>query len=293
MAKCGKSCGDACCKVKTKRKATARRAPRAPVYKGQTLNVLGGSEQMYVNNLMAYLQNINNPRVAQTAGLAVPVRPVMVSTGTDARPLMVSDGIQATIATRTGGTQARAATAETGTGMDAITGREYGTQTYGTQVLPRPRPAMATAGTQVTGANLAALVPVPSPRSVVEADTRGVGMQTEPQGTGARAVARLFGAIRPAIIAERAANIQEARDVGMAEGYRQGRQRGEAIGARTAIEDLRFIQTRGTTATYTVPELQARFAEGQIMRPAGGRRAGGGGGAAEAVQAVAEEAAPK
>ena len=270
---------------------------------------------MYVNNLMAYLQNINNPRVAQTAGLAVPVRPVMVSTGTDARPLMVSDGIQATIATRTGGTQARAtttetgtgmdarATAETGTGMDAITGREYGTQTYGTQVLRRPRPAtattgtdarpaMATTGTQADAANLAALVPLPpSPApSVIEVDTRGVGMQTEPQGTGARAVARLFGALQPQIFAQRAANLQEARDIGIAEGYRQGRGRGEQIGAlagaQEAVEALRFTQIRGTPAVYTAPQLQQMFGEGQIIRPTGGRRAG-------VVQAVAEEAAPK
>jgi len=320
MPKCSKSCPDSCCKVKTKtkRKATARRAPRPPVFRGVSANVLGGSEQMYVNNLNAYLQNLNRPQVAQNAGLAVPVRPVMISTGTDARPLMVSDGIQATIATRTGATQARAATAETGTGMDArataeagtvmdaTTGRTYGTQTYGTQVMRRPRPAtattgtgtdalpsMATTGTQVTGANLAALVPLPpSPApSVVEADTRGVGMQTEPQGTGARAVARLFGALQPQIFAQRAANLQEARDIGIAEGYRQGRGRGEQIGAlqgaQEAIENLRFQQTTRTrgTETFTVPELQQRFAEGGIIRAAGGR--------ARAVEAAAEEAAPK
>ena len=344
---------------------------------------------MYVNNLMSYLQNLNKPQVAQSVGIAAPVRPVMVSTGTgtDAPTRMVSGGIQATIATRTGMTQARAetaetgtgmdarATAETGTGMDATAGRAYGTQTYGTQVSRRPRPAtattgtgtdalpstattgtgtdarpsMATTGTQVSGANLAALVPLPpSPASVVEADTRGVGMQTEPQGTGARAVARLFGAIRPAIIAQRArqtatgetqttlqtatgetqttlqATVGETQtetparrgnyragfynilpnivppaalaaqvsNIGTQQGYRQGRQRGEAVGAQEAIQNLRFQQTtkaRGIE-TFTVPELQQRFAEGQIIRSYQRVGAGGGGGA---VQAAAEEAAPK
>jgi hypothetical protein len=336
------------------------------VYKGVSVNVLGGSEQMYVNNLMSYLQNLNKPQVAQSVGIAAPVRPVMVSTGTgtDAPTRMVSGGIQATIATRTGTTQARSATAETGTGMDARTtaetgtgmdataDREYGTQTYGIQVLRRPRPATATTGTgtdalpstattgtQVSGANLAALVPLPpSPASVVEADTRGVGMQTEPQGTGARAVARLFGAIRPAIIAQRArqtatgetqttlqATVGETQtetparrgnyragfynilpnivppaalaaqvsNTGIQQGYKQGRQRGEAIGAQEAIQNLRFQQTtkaRGIE-TFTVPELQQRFAEGQIIRSY--QRVGAGGGGAAAVQAAAEEAAPK
>ena len=258
--KCGKTGGCCTCNVKKKRRATARRPPPAPVYKGQTINIVGGTEQQYVNNLMAQLQNLNRPQVAQTAGIAVPVKPVMISTGVDARPAMISGGTQTAVGTRTGGTQT-AIPAMVSTGTDA-------------------RPNTATIGTATT-----------------TMDTRGTGMQTEPQGTGARAVARLFGAIRPAIIAERAANLQEARDVGMAEGYRQGRQRGETIGAvqgaAEAIQGLTFRQAgaRGGT-TYTVPELQARFAEGQILIPRGGRPAAGGGGGG-AVQAVAEAAAPK
>ena len=347
MAKCGKSCADACCKVKTKRKAAARRPPRPPVYRGVSANVLGGSEQMYVNNLMSYLQNLNRPQVAQTAGLAVPVRPVMVSTGTDARPLMVSDGIQATIATRTSGAQARAATtetgtgmdaratAETGTGMDAAAGRGYGTQTYGTQVLRRPRPATATTGTGMdamptmattetqtarrqnyragflnvldrleppmprnAAATLAAQVPLPPspPPSVVGADERTFGTQTVQPVIEIAPPARRgnyragFYNILPNIVppAELAA---QARDIGMAQGFRQGRRRGEAIGALEgalqAVEALRFQQTtkaRGTEL-FTVPELQQRFAEGGIIRAAGGR--------ARAIEAAAEEAAPK
>jgi hypothetical protein len=81
---------------------------------------------------------------------------------------------------------------------------------------------------------------------------------------------------------------QQVRDIGVAEGYRQGRQRGEAIGGQAAVEGLRFRQTAGTAATYTAPQLQAMFAEGQIVRPTGGRPR-----AQAAVQAVAEEAAPK
>jgi hypothetical protein len=323
--KCPKTGGCCTCGIKKKRKATARRPPPAPVYKGVSVNVLGGTEQQYVNNLMAHLQNLNRPQIAQTVGIAAPVRPVMISTGTDANPLMVSGGIQARVATRTGGMQATAATATTGTGTDAPTtaetgtgtnaneSREYGSQTHGTQFLRRPRPATATTGTQVSGADVAALVSLPpSPAlSVVGAETRGYGMQTEPQGTGARAVARLFGAIRPSIIAERAANLQNAREVGMAEGYRQGRQRGEAIGAQAAIQNLTFTQTTRTrgTETLTVPELQQRLAAGEVVRAPGGRPSqqalqaaaqaaaggggGGGGGGPAAVQAVAEEAAPK
>jgi hypothetical protein len=46
---------------------------------------------------------------------------------------------------------------------------------------------------------------------------------------------------------------------------------GAARGATEAVQNLRFTQTAGTAATYTVSDLQQRFAEGQIVRPPGGR----------------------
>jgi hypothetical protein len=304
---------------------------------------------MYVNNLMSYLQNLNNPRVAQSLGIAAPARPVMVSTGTDARPLMVSDGIQATIATRTGATQARAATAETGTDArpamattETQTARRQNYRAGFLNVLDRLEPPMP----RNMAATLAAQVPLPPspPPSVVGADERTFGTQTvEPvieiappirraerasatQTTLQAAVGetqteaptgRTFGTqtVQPLIeiappgrrgnyragfynilpnIVPPAALAAQVRDIGVMQGYRQGRQRGEAIGAQEAIQNLRFQQTtkvRGTE-TFTVPELQQRFAEGQIIRSYQ-RVGGGGGGAAQAVQDVAEEAAPK
>ena len=232
----------------------------------------------------------------------------MVSTGTDARPLMVSDGIQATIATRTSGTQARAATAETGTGMDAPSAMATtATQTTRRQnyragflnVLDRLEPPMP----RNAGATLAAQTPLPPspPESVNAPVERTFGTQTvqpliEIPPPGRRGNYRAgFYNILPNIVppAELAA---QARDIGMAQGFRQGRRRGEALGALEgalqAVEALRFTQrtkARGTE-TFTVPELQQRFAEGGIIRAAGGR---GVGGAAQAIQAAAEEAAPK
>jgi hypothetical protein len=256
---------------------------------------------MYVNNLMSYLQNLNRPQVAQTAGLAVPVRPVMVSTGTDARPVMVSDGIQATIATRTGATQARAATTETGT--DALpsmattatqTARRQNYRAGFLNVLDRLEPPMP----RNAAATLAAQTPLPPspPESVVAPAERTFGTQTVQPLIEIAPPARRgnyragFYNILPTIVppAELAA---QARDIGMAQGFRQGRRRGEALGALEgalqAVEALRFQQTtkaRGTE-TFTVPELQQRFAEGGIIRAAGGR--------ARAIEAAAEEAAPK
>jgi hypothetical protein len=206
MAKCPKACSGACtCGVKKKRKTTVRRAAPARVFRGQTVNVLGGTEQQYVNNLMAQLQNLGRPQVAQTAGLAVPVVPVTP------RPVMATGVTQTVMPTGTGVTQ-------------TVTPRVGNYQAGFMNILPRVVPPMALAA--------------------------------------------------------------QARDIGIVEGYRQGKVRGEAIGAQAAVEGLRFRQTAGTAATYTVPELQARFAEGQIIRATGGRPRAD-------VQAVAEEAAPK
>jgi hypothetical protein len=311
---------------------------------------------MYVNNLMSYLQNLNKPQVAQSVGIAAPVRPVMVSTGTgtDAPTRMVSGGIQATIATATAetGTDARPAMATT----ETQTARRQNYRAGFINILDRLEPPMP----RNVAATLAAQVPLPPspPPSVVGTEERTFGTQTEPTGTGARAVNKFMAALKPAIIAQRArqtatgetqttlqaavgetqteapagrtfgtqtvqpvieiappgrrGNYQagfynilptivppaalaaQVRDIGMVQGYRQGRQRGEAIGAQAAVEGLRFTQrtkARGDE-TFTVPELQQRFAEGQIIRSY--QRVGaGGGGAAAAVQAVAEEAAPK
>ena len=147
-------------------------------------------------------------------------------------------------------------------------------------------------------ATLAAQVPLPPspPPSVVGADERTFGTQTVQPVIEIAPPARRgnyragFYNILPNIVppAELAA---QARDIGMAQGFRQGRRRGEAIGALEgalqAVEALRFQQTtkaRGTEL-FTVPELQQRFAEGGIIRAAGGR--------ARAIEAAAEEAAPK
>ena len=194
-----------------------------------------------------------------------------------------------------------------------------------TDLPPMPRRSAATLAAQVP------LPPSPPP-SVVGADERTFGTQTvepvieiaPPMRRAERASAtqtgapaeRTFGTqtVEPVIeiapptrrgnyragfynilpnIVPPAALAAQVRNMGITEGYRQGRQRGEAIGAvqgaAEAIAGLTFEQrtaARGVE-TFTVPELQARFAEGQIMRvPAGRPRV-------EAVQAVAEEAAPK
>lgn len=229
MAKCPKAGSGCCtCGVKKKRKATARRPPPPPVTRGQVLTILGGTEQQYVNNLMANLQRgqinlpgattIGLPQAAERVVNAPPLAPVMpratatVATETEARP----------------------------------TGRTYGIQT---DQEPRTRP--------------------------YRGGIMGVLNQVVP----------------PAALA------QQVRDIGVAEGYRQGRQRGEAIGAvqgaAEAIQGLTFRQTGRTGATYTVPELQARFAEGQILIPRGGRPANPAVQAVAQAAAGAEQAAPK
>lgn len=213
MAKCGKSGSGCCtCNVKKKRVASARRPPRPAVVKGQALTILGGTEQQYVNSLMANLQAAPFRNVAQPT---FPNYPAMLGTTTQGLP----EGAK----------------------------------------------------------RIAPLVPVMPTTTVGETQTEQV--RTRPYRGGIMGV--LNQVVAPSALA------QQVRDIGVAEGYRQGRQRGEAIGASAAVEGLRFRQTAGTAATYTVPELQARFAEGQIVRPPGGRlpiRA--------AVQAVAEQAAP-
>jgi hypothetical protein len=223
MAKCPKACSGACtCGVKKKRKTTVRRAAPARVFRGQTVNVLGGSEQQYVNNLMANLQAMPFRNVAQQA---YPNFPPM--TGTAATLPQGAVPLAPVMPRATATTLAGTTPPETRTGVtQTVTPRVGNYQAGFMNILPRVVPPMALAA--------------------------------------------------------------QARDIGVAEGYRQGRVRGEAIGAQAAVEGLRFRQTAGTAATYTVPELQQRFAEGQIIRATGGRPR-----AAEAVQAVAEEAAPK
>ena len=44
------------------------------------------------------------------------------------------------------------------------------------------------------------------------------------------------------------------------------------VGGTHAVAGLRFEQHAGTKSTYTVPQLLQSFAEGQIMRPPGGRK---------------------
>ena len=44
------------------------------------------------------------------------------------------------------------------------------------------------------------------------------------------------------------------------------------VGEKRAVANLRFEQKAGTKTTYTVPQLLESFAEGQIMRPPGGRK---------------------
>jgi hypothetical protein len=378
MAKCAKTGSGCCtCGIKKKRKATARRPPPAPVYKGVSVNVLGGTEQQYVNNLMAYLQNLNRPQVAQTAGIVAPVA-------------MVSGGTQTAVGTRTGGTQTAVGTA-TGVTQTVMATGTTGTQTARPEryrsgflnILDRLEQPMP----RNTAATLAAQVPLP-PSPPPEEEGRTYGTQTEPTGSGARAVNKFLAALKPAIIAQRtrqtttgetqntlqaavgetqteapagrtygtqtygmqvlrrptpattvaevqadiapprrgnypagfynilptivppAALAAQVRDIGIVQGYRQGRGRGERIGAlagaEEAVGNLTFTQRTGArgTETFTVPELQQRFAEGQILRLPGGRPriqavadaaagGGGGGGGAAMVQAVAEEAAPK
>jgi len=151
-------------------------------------------------------------------------------------------------------------------------GRGYGTQTYGTQVLRRPQAATTVGETQTE-------------------QTR-----TRPYRGGIMGV--LNQVVAPSALA------QQVRDIGVAEGYRQGRQRGEAIGAAAYRAGYTVRQTAGTAATITLPEIEARLAAGEVVRVPGGRTraqppaqaaagGGGGGGMAQAVQAAAEEAAPK
>jgi hypothetical protein len=393
MAKCAKTGSGCCtCGIKKKRKATARRPPPAPVYKGVSVNVLGGTEQQYVNNLMAYLQNLNRPQVAQNVGLAVPVKPVMVSGGTQTA-VGTSTGITQTVSpTTTGGTQTAVGTSTS----ETQTARQDKYKAGFLNILDRLEKPMP----RNMAATLAAQVPLPPspPASVVGTEERTFGTQTEPTGSGARAVNKFMNALKPAIIAQRArqtatgetqttlqtatgetqttlqaaigetqteapaartygtqtygmqvlrrptpattvAEVQadiapprrgnypagfynilptiippaalaaQVRDIGVMQGYRQGRGRGEAIGAlagaEEAVGNLTFTQRTGArgTETFTVPELQQRFAEGQILRLPGGRPrlqavadaagGGGGGGGAARVEAVAEEAAPK
>jgi len=237
MAKCPKAGSGCCtCGVKKKRKATARRPPPAPVTRGQVLTILGGTEQQYVNSLMANLQRgqitlpgattIGLPQAAERVVNAPPLAPVMpratatAATETEARP----------------------------------TGRNFGVQTYGMQVLRRPQAATTVGETQTE-----------QPR-------------TRPYRGGIMGV--LNQVVAPSALA------QQVRAIGATEGYARGIHAGQEVGAAAAIEGLRFTQTAGTAATYTVPELQARFAEGQILRVPGGRPRAD-------VQAVAEAAAPK
>jgi hypothetical protein len=247
---------------------------------------------------MNILDRLEQPNIAATLAAQVPLPPSpppeeegrtygtqTEPTGTGARavnkflaalkPAIIA---QRARQTATGDTQTTLQAAVGETQTEAPAGRTYGTQTYGMQVLRRPTPATTVAE--------------------VQADIAPPRRGNYPAG---------FYNILPTIVPP-AALAAQVRDIGMAEGYRQGRERGEAIGAQAALRNLTFVQTgaRGAT-TYTVPELQARFEQGQIIRAPGGRptqRAlqeaadmagggGGGGGAAQAVQAVAEEAAPK
>jgi hypothetical protein len=217
MAKCSKTGSGCCtCNVKKKRKATARRPPPAPVYKGQTVNIVGGTEQQLVTNLMAHLQSLPYRNVAQPT---LPNYPPM--TGTQATLPQGAVPLAPVMPRATATTLAGTAPTQT---------RAGGTQTVEPVIEIAP----------------------PARRGNYQAGFMNILPRVVP----------------PMVIAA------------------QARQIGERQGAAAAIEGLRFRQIAGTAATYTVPELQQRFAEGQIIRATGGRPRG-------AVQAVAEEAAPK
>jgi len=246
MAKCGKSCADACCsKVKTKRKATARRPARPAVVKGQTLTILGGTEQQYVNSLMANLQAAPFRNAAQPV---FPNYPSMLGTTTQGLPEAATRiPPLAPVMPRTTTTAV-----ETERRPTALS---YGTQTYGMQVLRRPQPATIVGETQTEQA------------------------RTRPYRGGIMGV--LNQVVAPSALA------QQVRAIGAAEGYRRGTHAGEAVGAAAYRAAYTVRQTAGTAATLTLPEIETRFNAGEVMRPTGGRPRGA------AVQAVAEEAAPK
>jgi hypothetical protein len=199
--------------------------------KGQTLTILGGTEQQYVNSLMANLQR-GQLTLPGTATHGLPAGAERVADAAPIAPVMPR------------------ATATTLVGTVPTETRTGGTQTV-EPVIEIPPPGRR--GNYAAG----------------------------------------FLNILPKIVPT-AQLLQQAGEIGAARG------------ATKAVQNLRFRQTAGTAATYTVPELQQRFAEGHIVRVPGGRPTlaavqaaaqaaagggGGGGGGPAAVQAVAEEVA--
>jgi hypothetical protein len=204
---------------------------------------LGGTEQQYVNSLMANLQATPFRNVAQPT---FPNYPAMLGTTTQGLP----EG--ARLIPPLAPVMPRTTTTATET-EGRPTGRGYGVQTYGMQVLRRPQPATTVGETQTE-----------QPR-------------TRPYRGGIMGV--LNQVVAPSALA------QQIRAIGSAEGYRRGTHAGEETGATAYRAGYTVRQIAGTAANLTLPEIEQRLAAGEVLRPTGGRP--------RAVQAVAEEAAPK